>query len=384
MLELNPSAIIQELLPRLEQEFFQANNTKPDYVMIVRDNQGQTMYSSVLWTETHQEPDFRLPLLGLRNRNIQYRDNAETRIPTVRNWLRRIQIRQKPPEGTWNLEVFHREGSLESTVARVRWVNFLVSLGLLAFLAIGLVFMYRAYRRNRIAVRNQKDFVASVSHELRTPLAVLRGAAENMSEGLVQEPEQAVRYGQTMLAEADRLLNLSENILLWAGFEGHKSLPMALVDLRSLCQDRFDAWQERFIRSKAFLNLELSPGDFKMHGDPSALEAMVDNLLSNALRHGLVANHKRIVVLALAHGLKPAHAYLEVRDYGPGIPRKEHELVFEAFYRGKHNPSPGIGLGLSLVRRIVNAHGGQIVIHSRPTHGTTFRISFSLVVKNYD
>jgi len=290
-------------------------------------------------------------------------------------------------KGVWTLEIRHVDGAFETYLSRIRWFNFGSSLAVLVLLAAGTFFLYILYQRSQRMVRLQGDFVATVSHELRSPLSVLRSAAENMAEGLVRDPDQAVRYGQRMLSEADRLLDMTRNVLSYAGIERNNfdaDRPSTLINVAQLVENRFEAWQEAFENAQSRLVLidetKLLELPHSVRGDRTALAAAIDNLLSNALRHGHPA--KGPVELHVAYGEAGLSGFeprrgkpyitIEIRDHGPGINRKDRKHLFEPFYRPADSAPGGIGLGLSLVRRIAEAHGGSVSIREKNDYGACF------------
>lgn len=387
VMELNQKAVIENLLPTLAQDYFGPGSGLSAYAMTIKTPEGTTLFSThPELAKIKKKPDVKLPILGHREGLVISRDEDRFRDnPAVRSWLDRRDIRLAPPPGTWVLELSHLDGSLEAAASKVRWLNLAGSLSLLLVLAGGLGYLYRLYRRNRLLVRSQKDFVASVSHELRTPLSVLRAATENMSEGLVKEPAQAIRYGSSMLGEANRLLALTENVIAWAGLEGSTSFSGSTLDLRLLVESTHAQWLPAFQEANASLILERQEQPLVINGDAESLRRALDNLLANALRHGLPYDGPRSVTLTLSSlDRLPGRRYkksfprglviLEVSDHGPGIKPGEQKHIFEAFYRPKGSKGGGIGLGLSLVRRIVAAHQGVVELDSSPGNGSTFRI----------
>lgn len=292
--------------------------------------------------------------------------------PLLRLWLHQTT----DDNSRWCLEVRLAKGSIDQVFDQIRWTNLAVSLSLLVVLGAGVLLLFALYSRSRRIVRAQNSFVAAVSHELRTPLAVLRSAAENLKEGLVTTPDQAVRYGARMLEESDRLLQMTENVLWYSGIGaqrvtvGDSADRWTAIDVGALVTQAVQPWTEAFARDGARLDVDPGPEGLVVEGDRSALKAVVDNLLSNALRYGIPAPGHVVVTVAKVDG----RVRLEVRDRGPGIPPRERRRVFEPFYQTATGSTGGIGLGLNLVQRIAVAHGGEARIVGVPGWGAVVQV----------
>ena len=269
----------------------------------------------------------------------------------------------------WVLVVQHRGGSLEKAVARVRRRNLAVGLGVLALLGTAGAFLAVSAQRAQRLARQQIEFVAGVTHEINTPLAAIRSAGQNLADGIVTEPASVRRYGQLIEREGGRLAALVAQALDFAGIassgRAYASEPVALGPLvdEALGDLRFVLEQGNFAVEKDV------PADLPfVRGDAAALRRVITNLVANATK--FAAAGRCVAVRAARGGL--SRVVLRVEDRGPGIPREERERVFEPFYRGRareRNDTPGAGLGLSLVRHVVRAHGGTVRVEAREGGG---------------
>jgi len=378
--DANLDAVVRDLIPDLVSQAFGGPQGMADFSVTVRDNAtGQVIYqrgpapasdspaalTEALWS-------FEESWGGTGGRPVS---------PLLKLWLHQTEDHSS----RWTLEVRHVNGPIAGVFEQIRWTNLAVSLTLLLVLVTGLVLLFALYSRSRRMVRSQKSFVASVSHELRTPLAVLRAAAENMKEGLVREPSQAIRYGTRLLEESDRLLQMTENVLWYSGIGsqrvtiGDRADRWTSVDWGSLVTQTAATWTEAFERAGAVLDVRVPEGSLTVLGDRGALKAIIDNLLSNALRYG-VPQEGRVEVSVSRVEVRRRWAApvtrvrLQVRDHGPGIRPAERRRVFEPFYQTSSGVQGGIGLGLSLVQRIAAAHGGEARIEPTRGRGTSVQV----------
>ncbi|MEM9593123.1 MAG: HAMP domain-containing sensor histidine kinase [Acidobacteriota bacterium] len=277
--------------------------------------------------------------------------------------------------GRWLLEVTHAAGSLEAAVARARRRNLALGLGILGVLGVSVLSLAASAARTRSLARQQLDFVAGVTHELATPLAALRSAGQNLADGVVTEPDQVARYGRLIDREGRRLSDMVGQVLAYAGLAGRSpSFARVPVDpataVASILEDRRDLLTAEGIEVEVDVPADLPPVD----ADPQALARALGNLVTNAVKYGQRRDGPGwIGVRARRDG--PAVVFA-VRDRGPGVDRRDLPRLFEPFYRGRGMAAsavPGSGLGLALVRGMVEAHGGSVTARSTPS-GAAFEL----------
>jgi signal transduction histidine kinase len=273
----------------------------------------------------------------------------------------------------WRLLVKHPSGSLEAAVNTARRRNLLVSSSILAVLGASLGLLILSTRRAQELARQQMEFVAAVSHELRTPLAVIRSAGDNLADGVVRDDVQIRKYGDLVRNEGRRLTEMVEQILEFAGISsgqrGFALRPVALGPMLREIVETSAALDPTRVRAEYDLPETLP----LVLGDEPALRRAFQNLVANAIKYGRAGEPIRIAARTAGHDLQ-----VTIADRGIGIAAAEHAKIFEPFYR-----SPGVvaaqiqgaGLGLSLVKRIVEAHGGKIAVHSALGEGSEFIVS---------
>lgn len=285
-----------------------------------------------------------------------------------------------PPQGYWTLLVRRKEGSVAAVAARVRNRNLAVSGGVLALMAAALVILLVTLRRQRRLTQQQMEFVAGVSHELRTPVAVLSSAGENLADGIVTAPASVREYGAMIRDESRRLAGMIEQTLRFAGIQsGGARYKRQAVDIPQSVDAALRNCEALIRESGCTVELNLATALPPADADPAALVHCIGNLLSNAARYA--ASGKSITVRArLAPGAsaqKPARLFIEVEDLGPGIDPRDVPHLFEPFYRGRHSRErqiQGTGLGLALVKSIMDDLGGSVEVRTAKGQGSQFRL----------
>jgi signal transduction histidine kinase len=283
-----------------------------------------------------------------------------------------------PPPGfcRWILYARHRAGSLEAAVSNVRRRNLAVTGGVLGLLVATAGALIRFTRRAQRLAGLEMDFVAGVSHELRTPLTVIHTAAYNLRGRTAANPAQVERYGELIQQESARLKTLVEQVLSYAGASGGRVIrePEPL-SVETVISETLAGGQTEIASARANLESAVEPGLPSVMGDPVALKHALGNLVSNAAKYG-VNDTPWIGVFAARRGTSSApEVEIRVVDHGPGIPPEEQEHIFDAFFRGRRavqDQIHGTGLGLNLVKKIVEAHGGTIQVKSEPSKGAEF------------
>jgi len=288
-------------------------------------------------------------------------------------------------ETRWVLMAKHRSGSLEAAVARVRTRNVIVSSSILMLLTVVIGLIAVSARRAQELARQQMEFVAAVSHELRTPVSVIGAAAGNLADGVVGDPQRVRKYGETIQGEARRLGETVERVLQLAGIAaGSAAAAQTPISADDLVHESINAC--RIEIEAAGVDVEVAvPDNLPMVvGDVTALRSALQNLISNAVKYGGNARWLRISVTAVPAPPFPVPVMVtfSVEDRGLGIDADDRKHIFEPFYRGREAVSQqiqGSGLGLNLVMRIAEAHGGKVSVASEPGKGSTFTLTLPAV-----
>ena len=284
-------------------------------------------------------------------------------------------------EGRWILMAKHRAGSLEAAVSAVRWRNLMISSGVLMLLTLAVGLILVSARRAQALARQQMEFVAAVSHELRTPVSVIGAAAGNLADGVVADPQRVRKYGETIQGEARRLAETVERVLQLAGIAaGRAAAAQTLVSPADLVHEAIAECRPEIDAAGVTVETSIADDLPPVTGDLTALRTALRNLISNAVKYGGSARWLR--VSATRASREPGAGNREpvrfmVEDRGMGINADEQKPIFEPFYRGREAISQqiqGSGLGLNLVMRIAEAHGGRVTVSSEPGKGSTFTL----------
>jgi signal transduction histidine kinase len=287
--------------------------------------------------------------------------------------------------GRWQMFVRHRAGSVEAAVSRARWRNLGVTAGILLLMVATMAALIRFTRSAQKLAELQINFVAGVSHELRTPLTVIRTAAYNLRGKLANNPNQVERYGALIQQECERLTDLVEQVLQFASAKaGRVVRESEPLSMEGVIEDVLESCKSVVEASRCVVEKAIEPDLPLVLGDSVALKHALQNLLSNAIKYGTEGNNW--VGVSASKSTDQAFVEIRVADHGPGIPADELEHIFDPFFRGKRalqDQIRGSGLGLSLVKGIIESHGGTIAVSSRPGEETEFMIRIPAAPAEY-
>ncbi|MDR9419502.1 sensor histidine kinase [Gracilimonas sp.] len=265
-----------------------------------------------------------------------------------------------------------------TTTYNATLVKNLVVLGVaMLFLTGALLFMFFTAQRERQLAQRQASFLANVTHELKTPLAVMQAAGENISDGRVTEGKRLKQYGEHIHNESIRLRSMIEKLLdvarVDSGQNSIKSAPYCVYDLLKnyLVENR------EYIENKGF-EVEFIASDKSSLAmlDSDNFETIVSNLTENAIKYSSEDKYFKFQVSS-----DKGHVFVSITDRGIGIRKRDQRNIFKKFYRVEDSDSmsnkvKGHGLGLSIVKNMVDMNGGDIEVSSTFGEGTTFILSF--------
>jgi signal transduction histidine kinase len=340
---LNARYIREQLLPQATSELLRGDGDGLAPVISVFDENDREVYASGNGPINHE---IRLPF-----------------IPVLRQW---------------KMSIGYRNTTIEA-LARSQFRQNLLLIGVaIALLLIGLILALRATTREMKLVEAKTTFVSNVSHELKTPLSLIRLFAETLELGRVRNPEEAHEYYRIINRESRRLTRLINNILDFSRIEaGRRQYQFSETDVVEVVNEVLQSYERQMtlagFETRTNIQSDLSPA----LTDREALAQAVLNLIDNAIRYSDQAKTIEVSVR-----LRGGDIAIEIADQGIGIPKAEHQRIFEKFYRvstGLVHDTKGSGLGLAIVKHIVEAHRGRVTVESAPGKGSRFTILLPIV-----
>jgi signal transduction histidine kinase len=260
---------------------------------------------------------------------------------------------------------------------RTIWFAAIILVSAMAAL-VGFASAHQGFHQQLRLNEMKSNFVSSVSHELRAPIASVRLMAENLEGGKIPEPQKQKEYFSFIVQECRRLSSLIENVLDFSRIEqGRKQYEFEPTNIVSLTQTTVKMMEAN--SAEKGVKLEMSnhqppAAKIELNVDGRAIQQALVNLIDNAIKHSAKG---QTVTVGIEMPNDPAAAIIQlfVSDRGPGIPAAEHEKIFERFYRRGselRRETQGVGIGLSIVKHIVEAHGGRVTVQSEPGAGSRF------------
>lgn len=384
------------LFPDLERRYFgQGSLQDYDLAVVRRTDIAHPLYASDEGTASFRAGDVTADLLTFRvfeefrrseagdhrppplKANGQNPPSGFRGVPPRPTWRGSLGGEDRFSPSPWRLVAIHRGGSLDAAVAGTRRRNLAVSFGILAVLAGSVAMLVVSARRAQRLARQQIDFVAAMSHELHTPLTAIRSAGQNLADGVVAENGQVRRYGSMIESEGRRLSEMVTRVLDFAGIQSGlrayrmRPVPVARIVDSALKNCRLAA-EQKGIR----VERDVAPDLPAVLADEDAIGRALQNLIDNAIKYGGDERWMRVRASISPNGSRTEIA-IAVEDRGPGVRQSERRHIFEPFYRGESPPADGVagsGLGLALVRPIVEGHGGTVTVESNDGGGARFTI----------
>jgi len=270
-----------------------------------------------------------------------------------------------------------RGTTIEAMSAKWLRTSYIILGGLSLLLAAGVWLNYRNVTRELALAKLKSDFVSNVSHELRTPLALIRLYSETLELGRLTNSSKQHEYHEIIRKESERLTALINNILDFSRIEaGKKEYTFRETDVADLVRSTLESYRFEIEQNGFRLEEKIEDNLPPLQVDREAIARSLLNLVNNALKYSVSNKYLGVSLYRRNGGVN-----LEVVDHGIGIPPNEQAKIFEKFYRAcdplVHN-TKGSGLGLSLVRHIVEAHGGEVGVESSPGKGSKFTITLPL------
>jgi two-component system phosphate regulon sensor histidine kinase PhoR len=272
--------------------------------------------------------------------------------------------------------VISSSGNTITDLVRERTLITTIIIVVLNILIIGgVVFVFWNVRKEVKLTQLKSDFVSNVSHELRTPLALISMFAETLELKRVTDEDKKEEYYKTIRIEAERLTNIVNKILNFSQLESEKKkFSFADADLNAVVNEVIETYRYHLEKHNTVYRLSSGRSPIIVNIDSDSVKEAIINLIDNAIKYS--RENKEIEINL---GADSDTAWLAVTDNGVGISKEDQKKIFEKFYRvssGLVHDTKGSGLGLSLVKYIMDAHDGSVKVNSKPGKGSTFKLIF--------
>ena len=278
----------------------------------------------------------------------------------------------------WFVELYQNDPDLfETFLFSRRGIYFLAFILLAGILLFGLILTNRTIAHELELSKMKSDFVSTISHEFKSPLSSIRQLAEMLQSGRVPSEDRRQEYYDVLVEQSERLTLLIDNILDFAKIEeGRKVFNFQIINVGALLQEMVSVIQDQ-VRHKDFvIQLEIEKHLPAIKADRESITQAITNLIDNAVKYSGEA--RNIIVRALE---EEQYLIIAVKDFGIGIKKEELDKIFDRFYRGGDELTrtvKGSGLGLTLVKQIVEAHHWKVSVESEVGQGSTFTVTIPL------
>jgi signal transduction histidine kinase len=367
LLELDPAFIQNQFLPALVQRHFGGAGLSGYRLAVVTEDASQVLYQS--------DPGLTLDALASADATTTL-FNPPAPFGPGSQWPGR-GMEGRSGANAWRLVAKHEAGSIDAVVDRARRRNLAIGFGVLLLLGLSMGLLVLVAERARALAKRQMEFVAGVSHELRTPLAVIQSAGFNLARGVVGDARRVQQYGTTIQTEGRRLSDMIEQMLSFAGIQsGRKHYEFQPTQMSEIIDRSLAEYAAALDEAGWQVERQIEERLPPVLADAQALESALKNLVHNALKYAAEGRWLRLSARLARNGKKP-EVEVTVEDRGPGIDPEDVAHIFDPFYRGQKvvaSSIPGAGLGLSLLQRHVQAHGGRVTVKTRPGEGTAFTL----------
>ena len=240
----------------------------------------------------------------------------------------------------------------------------------------GLLLIFQDKTADYKIMQMGKEFVSNSSHELRTPITIIRGFAETLQDLPKLTPQMLQQITEKIINTSKRLENIISNLLMLADLDNLGALKLGICDLKEILERQ--KAELLLLHQEAKIVLDLPSENMFVSADRGLLELAVRNLLENAVKY---SNERPVVQVLLEK--RNHELQISVKDQGIGIAEEDLAHIFERFYtvdKARSRKSGGVGLGLSLVKNIIEKHRGKIEVFSQPNQGSTFTLKLPFSV----
>jgi signal transduction histidine kinase len=386
VLKLNKHYIIENIIKNNFNLYFKGYSYL-NPVISIKSRKNELIYSNDTTFVKKQKSiwyDINIPIGMLpppRNRMFQHHNHNDSN----RIYTRPFIVRNKDRNYEQLPEIFKpatlflgfRSGNLDSSIQSFRIRNLIISFSILLLLSVIIIIIIRISIKEKKLGNQQLQFVSGITHELRTPITVIRTASQNLADGIVTDNPKSKFYGSLILKESDKLWDMIETTLMFAGIESNKKrIILERISLKKIIESSVSNCQTAAKEKNIEITLNINTDLPEIDGDENSLIAAFQNIILNAIKFDDLNG-----TLDISATYKPNDKKILItfEDNGIGISRKDLPHIFEPFYRGKEAIESNIhgnGIGLSIVKNVLDIHNAKIKAESITNKGTKFIIYF--------
>ena len=279
----------------------------------------------------------------------------------------------------WKVALFDPDGkTIDQLTGKEKQLYLMLFLGIIVVMLIGIILMVQAVIHESEISRLKSEFVSNVSHELKTPLALIRMFGEILDSGIVTDEKDKRKFYSIIRKESERLTHLINNVLDFSRMDaGVKEYNFRESDLVEVVRSSLEAYKFQISDDGFKIESELPDEAVILRIDKDAISQVLLNLLNNAVKY---SDEEKYILVKVRKDM--TSALISVTDHGVGISKDELKKIFDKFYRvstARTKETHGSGLGLTLSKHIIEAHGGTIEVESEVGKGSTFLVRLRTV-----
>lgn len=272
--------------------------------------------------------------------------------------------------------------SIKEFTSRGVLLYYALILTIILVIAIGVIFIFHDISREQELTRMKSEFISNVTHEIKTPIATICSLAENVNEGWVTSTEKKQDYFRLIASEGEKLGHLVEKTLDFSRIEsGTRRINVEMCSITEVVEKTLERFRIMTKESQIDITVDIETGIPSVCMDKAAIEQVLLNLLDNAAKYS-----PGETLITLVARRDKDYLKISVSDRGMGISKKDRGRIFDKFYRSESDSVrkvSGSGIGLTLVKEIVESHNGTVTVESEENKGSTFALQIPLYQKSY-
>lgn len=378
VLELNDNFSPKALLTELIDRKFPKYKNMQIFVSLKNEN-GELIYkypNNVAFENLRTEVSFPFGMLpppngfmGHNQKDKMFGGKFMINPKILKNMVKKDKPGKIPNLGEISFKL--KKGEFEHVINYLRTRNLSISFSILSILVLIVVYaMYLSFKTMHLA-EQKLLFISGISHELRTPLTVIRSSGDNLSKGIVNSEERSKLYGNMIVSETDKLWEMLETILQYAGAGSfNKKQSYTNIDLEQIWHEITASYNDLLTEKSIQLKINIDKSIPNTKADLNSLRIVLKNIFDNAVKFNKIDGS---ITISAKYDQGKKHIVLKIEDTGMGILKKDLKMAFEPFYRSENaliSNINGLGVGLALVDKVCKANNWKIEIDSVENKGT--------------